>query len=474
MKKRVLITFLVPLLFALSSVSLAFAVGEPSRHELCSQRYAAGQIDAQINFCCQQDIYDHDACDKAYKKSIDKTAAPTHYTFSIDGLYIKTQEGLDAAKKQYDFYFSCLDAGQSTNDCKSAKDFEMAVLLNRNNCLSEGRSCNVEEDVYSAAVYCGTPNCPEEAAQRDYDAWQASKQSNAQQAADDAAAKAAQEQADQQAADDATANEAEDQQAATEAAETTDSSTVAEQDKTTDAQEPAAKPAPVIGHFAAVAGSVQVLQPDGTWKSVDSGSALHLNDRIRANDKGRLQILFADETITTLGPNTDMVIGTDVYNPDVAGGDMSIELNTGTFRYVTGKITAKEPNKIKVNAGDVVGIGIRGSDLIVEYDPTKGSVITYLHEGAFTITPYATNKTQNYSAGQIVMLDSKSVQKVTPLSQEEWNSQVNSLQIVAENKSESNGNSSSISIVIGLIVIIGGIIAVAGGIYYFFKIRKKK
>ena len=130
-----------------------------------------------------------------------------------------------------------------------------------------------------------------------------------------------------------------------------------------------------IGTAAAVAGAVKAVSSGAAvGRVVSSGKPLFLNDHVTTDGAGRLQVLLLDETIFTLGPNSDMVLDDFVYDPKSGFGKIDAAISKGTFRFVTGKIAQKDPSKLKIKL--VVGtIGVRGSIGVGETGPDGSTII---------------------------------------------------------------------------------------------------
>lgn len=127
-----------------------------------------------------------------------------------------------------------------------------------------------------------------------------------------------------------------------------------------------------IGVAASVQGTVRV-----TGKNrgiVKSGMELFLNDRVITGNNGSLQVLLLDETVFTLGPNSDMVLDEFVYDPGTSSGKVSAKIVKGVFRFITGKIATKNPSNmnVKIQAGN---IGIRGTIVAGKTGPDGSTVI---------------------------------------------------------------------------------------------------
>jgi len=130
-----------------------------------------------------------------------------------------------------------------------------------------------------------------------------------------------------------------------------------------------------IGTAAAVAGAVKAVAEGGAvGRVISSGKPLFLNDHVTTDAAGRLQVLLLDETIFTLGPNSDMVLDDFVYDPKSGSGKVEAAISKGTFRFVTGKIAQKDPSKLKIKVA-VGTIGVRGSIGVGETGPGGTTII---------------------------------------------------------------------------------------------------
>ena len=143
-----------------------------------------------------------------------------------------------------------------------------------------------------------------------------------------------------------------------------------------------------IGAAGGVSGQVLAMAPDsgegvkaGVGRVLSSGKTVYHNDKISTDDKGRLQVLLLDETVFTIGPNSEMYIDEFVFDPSGAGGNkVTARVTKGVFRFVTGKIGAKEPSAMKVKL-PVGTIGIRGT-IAGGSISDQGTMIALLGPGA--------------------------------------------------------------------------------------------
>ncbi len=120
---------------------------------------------------------------------------------------------------------------------------------------------------------------------------------------------------------------------------------------------------------AEVVGAATAVQPDamqtpdgGAQRTLANGDPINLMDLIATTATGLAQILFADDSSLSVGPNSEVTIDEFVY--DGAGqGSMALQMGGGVLRYVGGHISKGEDVEINTPQGT---IGIRGGMVLVE------------------------------------------------------------------------------------------------------------
>ncbi|HTY64282.1 MAG TPA: FecR domain-containing protein [Acidobacteriota bacterium] len=153
-----------------------------------------------------------------------------------------------------------------------------------------------------------------------------------------------------------------------------------------------------MGAAANVRGTVYWLTGDGRRVPIVAGGALYTGARIVTGVDGHLQILLLDETVFTIGANSDMVLDEFVYDPSTNIDKVTARLAKGIFRWVTGKVARKSPDQLRVKL-PVATIGIRGTDFEVKYEPgVPGSI--RLFSGELEIGESRTGKSFMMHAGQ--------------------------------------------------------------------------
>ncbi len=128
----------------------------------------------------------------------------------------------------------------------------------------------------------------------------------------------------------------------------------------------AAAPGDRAGIIAVARGAVTRVAFNGSRRgvgqNVTTGQSVLLGDVIATGRQGRLQILLLDQTMFTIGPNSRMTIDEFVYNPRTANGKITATVTRGFFRFISGKIAAKSPNRVKIHT-PVATLSIRGTSI---------------------------------------------------------------------------------------------------------------
>ncbi len=114
------------------------------------------------------------------------------------------------------------------------------------------------------------------------------------------------------------------------------------------------------GVSAAVRGDVQVARLDAVGRQVNGGEAIYLQDAITSGPDSGMQILLLDETVFTIGPESEMTIDEFVYDPATGEGSLAANMTRGVMRFVTGNISDGTPENMTIQL-PVGTIGIRGT-----------------------------------------------------------------------------------------------------------------
>ncbi|MDH3359549.1 MAG: FecR domain-containing protein, partial [Desulfobulbaceae bacterium] len=116
-----------------------------------------------------------------------------------------------------------------------------------------------------------------------------------------------------------------------------------------------------VGKVVAVRGVVKAISADGKSRRLSTKAPIFSEDSLDTGNRGRIQLLFTDNTIMSLGQNTQMKIA-EYHWSESATKDATLKtkVKEGTFRVLGGAITKAAPQNFTTETPTAT-IGIRGS-----------------------------------------------------------------------------------------------------------------
>ena len=115
-----------------------------------------------------------------------------------------------------------------------------------------------------------------------------------------------------------------------------------------------------IGRVETASGSVSATRVDGTEVTLSQGDAVFAGDVLETGVDGTIGIVFADESVFSLGEEGRMTLDELVYDPGEQSGAMNVSLLQGSFTFVSGQIAKADPNAMVI-VTPTSTIGIRGT-----------------------------------------------------------------------------------------------------------------
>ena len=125
-------------------------------------------------------------------------------------------------------------------------------------------------------------------------------------------------------------------------------------------------------------------------------SKIFFGDTIISNSRSNAQILFIDQTVLTLGEDTELTVDEFVYDPNSQDGSFISTVKAGTVKFITGQISKKNPDnlEVKVPAGT---LGARGTEFVVLSESNNESTVVLLGPGP--------NNTLGMIPGNLILSD---------------------------------------------------------------------
>ena len=137
-----------------------------------------------------------------------------------------------------------------------------------------------------------------------------------------------------------------------------------------------------VATITALKGSVEI-KSEAVSVSATLGAKLNEKDNVITADKSKAQIIFKDETIVTVGKNSNFSISKYIFD-DVNEPIAEFSMIKGAMKAITGRIGKIAPQKFKVKTKTAT-IGIRGTNFTV-ISHEDGSMRAYCTYGAISAT----------------------------------------------------------------------------------------
>ena len=88
-------------------------------------------------------------------------------------------------------------------------------------------------------------------------------------------------------------------------------------------------------------------------------------DSVKTGEEGNAGLIFEDDTVVALGPNSEMKMESFLFSPVDHELSFVARLFKGTFSFITGQIAKLSPKNVKFETPDAT-LGVRGTKLLVE------------------------------------------------------------------------------------------------------------
>jgi len=119
-----------------------------------------------------------------------------------------------------------------------------------------------------------------------------------------------------------------------------------------------------VGSIKTVKGTALIVRQNQTL-TARMGGKIFKNDSFKTGPDGALGMIFKDDTLLSLGPNTEVTINEFLFSP--AEGKLSLvtRLIKGTVVYLSGVIAKLSPESVRFET-PVGNVGIRGTKFAIK------------------------------------------------------------------------------------------------------------
>jgi len=154
-----------------------------------------------------------------------------------------------------------------------------------------------------------------------------------------------------------------------------------------------------VGKVVTSRGEVTVLRGQNQLV-VKTGLEIEEKDTIKTSSNGKLQIMFADDTLITIGKESEFSVKEYLFDNNT-NSKASFGISKGTFRAITGAIGKIAPQNFKLTSKSA-SIGIRGTQIYAEIKEDLDFVACT--EGMITVTSLTTGQTIEIPAGSFTIV----------------------------------------------------------------------
>jgi hypothetical protein len=119
-----------------------------------------------------------------------------------------------------------------------------------------------------------------------------------------------------------------------------------------------------IAQIKTAAGAAFVVR-DGKRLPVTPGGELFEKDVLQTDSDGTIGVTFIDNTVLSLGPNSEAALAEYSFDSSNFKGAMLTDLHKGTLSMVSGDIARSSPDAMKVKTPTAI-LGVRGTSFAVE------------------------------------------------------------------------------------------------------------
>jgi len=104
---------------------------------------------------------------------------------------------------------------------------------------------------------------------------------------------------------------------------------------------------------------------DGNPIPAQTGVMVYTGDVLQTDQTGAIGVIFRDDALVSLGPNSQVKIDTFLFQPDQGGFSFLCKLIQGTAAFVSGQIAKLAPEAMQVQT-PIATIGVRGTHFAVQ------------------------------------------------------------------------------------------------------------
>ena len=145
-----------------------------------------------------------------------------------------------------------------------------------------------------------------------------------------------------------------------------------------------------------------LLIRDNKTLTLTRASLIQKDDKIETKQNTKVQLLFKDETIISIGKNSSFLVSNYLFDEKNKNYEAKFSMLKGTFRTITGKIGKFAPKKFNLKTKSA-SIGIRGTQIVMNLSPDLEQI--FCTEGKIFIQRDDNGISSTLQAGEFVNIE---------------------------------------------------------------------
>ncbi len=107
------------------------------------------------------------------------------------------------------------------------------------------------------------------------------------------------------------------------------------------------------------------IEREGKQNPAQAGAAVLSSDRIVTGADGSVGITLRDETLLSVGPNSNVWLEKYAFDPTTHEGALDATVKRGTMAVISGKLSKQSPSAVQFRTPSSI-LGVRGTEFLIE------------------------------------------------------------------------------------------------------------
>jgi len=122
----------------------------------------------------------------------------------------------------------------------------------------------------------------------------------------------------------------------------------------------------VVGYVKTVQGNATVVLSGQVMKA-QPGTPIQIGSVLRTDKQGSMGVIFKDNTIMSLGSDTEITVDEYLFAPDKGDLKLGASMSRGSLNYVSGLIAKLRPEAVSLKTPTGI-IGVRGTHFLAKVE----------------------------------------------------------------------------------------------------------